>query len=293
MKGAIKRDTGSPRADAESDFLRARRQEVLASLAARFRPDGVADSRALSFDDALAALGRRGERRLGRLVIPLDRIVGSVDKAHAFDRSFRPTSPRARTRWEHIAEAVRRGETMPPIDVYKLGDMYFVIDGHHRVSVYRALGLDLIEANVTEIDTTVSANDVGGVADLDRRHWRRILYERVPLRGEARKRLKLTVPSAYGRLAEMVEAWSARRLYADGGVADRALMAQRWYDEEFVPVMEMIDEIGLRASKETEADAYLRIAGERYQISREHVWDDEVLRLIRRGRRRAKSPTVH
>ena len=119
----MKRDTGSPRADAESDFLRARRHEVLASLAARFRTDGVADSRALSFDDAVHALGRRGERRLGTLVIPLDRIVGSVDKAGAFDRSFRPTSARARSRWERIAEAVRRGESMPPIDVYKLGEM--------------------------------------------------------------------------------------------------------------------------------------------------------------------------
>lgn len=288
----MRRDTGFPRADAESDFLRARRHEVLASLAARFRSEGAADTRALSFDDAVRALGRRGERRLGTLVIPLDRIVGSVDKAHSFDRSFRPTSARARVRWEHIAEAVRRGESMPPIDVYKLGDVYFVIDGHHRVSVFRALGLDLIEADVTEIDTTVSADDLRGLADLDRRHWRRILLDRVPLRGEARKRMKVTEPSDYGRLAEMVEAWSARRIYADGAYADRATMAQRWYDEEFVPVMAMIAETGLRATRETEADAYLRIACERYRISREHVWDDEVLRLIRKGRRRAKNPTV-
>ena len=65
-------------------------------------------------------------------LIPLDQIVGSVDKVRDFDRRFRPTSDRSRQRWEPLAEKSRLGEYLPPIDVYKLGNLYFVRDGHHR-----------------------------------------------------------------------------------------------------------------------------------------------------------------
>ena len=82
-------------------------------------------------------------------VIPLDQIVGSVDKVRDFDPQFRPRTGRSRQRWERIDEAARRGESFPPIDVYQLGDLYFVRDGHHRVSVHRALDLPEIEADVS------------------------------------------------------------------------------------------------------------------------------------------------
>ena len=95
----------------------------------------------LPFEEVVAALGRRGERRLGLQAIALDSIVGTVDRGREFDRSFRPTIGRVRTRWERIATAQRRGEAMPPIDVYRIGELHFVKDGHHRVSVARALGL--------------------------------------------------------------------------------------------------------------------------------------------------------
>ena len=94
----------------------------------------------LPFEEVVAALGRRGERRLGQQTIQLDSIVGTVDRGREFDRRFRPTSGRVRTRWERIAAAQRRGEAMPPIDVYRIGELHFVKDGHHRVSVARALG---------------------------------------------------------------------------------------------------------------------------------------------------------
>ena len=94
----------------------------------------------LPFEEVARALGRVGERRLGEQLIPLDSIVGTVDRAREFDRSFRPTSPRVRERWERINLAQRRGQSMPPIDVYGIGDLHFVKDGHHRVSVARALG---------------------------------------------------------------------------------------------------------------------------------------------------------
>ena len=80
----------------------------------------------LPFDEVVTALGRLQERDVGRQVVPLDAIVGTVDRPKGFDRHFRPTTPQVRARWERIAAAMRRGEAMPPIDVYRVGDVYFV-----------------------------------------------------------------------------------------------------------------------------------------------------------------------
>ena len=91
-------DTGFPRADVENDFMRARRQQILARLAHRLRrePDDV--NLILPFDDVVSALGNRGERKLGLQTIRLDTVVGTVDSRRDFDRQFRPTSGRVRER---------------------------------------------------------------------------------------------------------------------------------------------------------------------------------------------------
>jgi hypothetical protein len=141
----VARDTGFPTSDAQDDFLRARRRRALARLSAVLRLEYDVDV-VLPFDEVVEALGRVGERDLGVKAIALDSIVGSVDRRQDFDRAFRPTSSRVRRRFERIAEAQRRGTSMPPIDVYRVGEMHFVRDGHHRVAVARAQGLDTIDA---------------------------------------------------------------------------------------------------------------------------------------------------
>jgi hypothetical protein len=84
--------------------------------------------------------------------IPVQSIVGTVDphKAEAFDGEFRPPHY-SRGRWSQMCHAVETGSGLPPISVYRVGDRYYVRDGHHRVSVARALGADDIDAEVTEI----------------------------------------------------------------------------------------------------------------------------------------------
>src|SRR5918912_4063898 len=140
----MRRDTGLPSQDAADDFLRARRRAVLSRLARRLRrqPDDVEVM--LPFEEVVRTLGGiQSETDLGVQTIPIDAIVGSYDRTRDFDRRFRPTSSRPRYRWERIDAAQRRGEAMPPIDVYRIGDLYFVRDGHHRVSVTAALGYDV------------------------------------------------------------------------------------------------------------------------------------------------------
>src|SRR5204862_1202520 len=161
--------TGLTAADAQDDFLRARRRQAVSRLA-RFlsRERGDIDV-ILPFDEVVGALGRVTERDLGLRAIPLDSILGTVDRRSGFDREFRPTSSRVRTRWERIAAAMRRGEPLPPIDVYRIGDAHFVRDGHHRVSVARALRIEQIEARVVEVITRVGASRELTLADLPRK----------------------------------------------------------------------------------------------------------------------------
>jgi len=142
------RDTGFPRADVENDFLRIRRRQVLSRLARWLsrEPDDV--NLILPFDEVVAALGYEGERFQGLKTIDVGSIVGTTDSRRDFDRRFRPTSTRVRERWERVALAQRRGEAVPPIDVYRVGHLYFVRDGHHRVSIAMANGQPTIEAYV-------------------------------------------------------------------------------------------------------------------------------------------------
>lgn len=147
-------DTGFPRADVENDFARARRHQVLAALAHRLRRQPSDSDRILPLDEVVGALGWRGERHLGPQTIQLDTIVGTVDSRRDFDRHFRPTTNRVRPRWEQLALAQRRGEAIPPIEVYRVGDQHFVSDGHHRVSIAAATGQQTIDAYVTKVLTT-------------------------------------------------------------------------------------------------------------------------------------------
>jgi hypothetical protein len=273
----VLRDTGSPRADAEADFLRARRLQMISALASRMLRKDSGDRNALSFQEVVDALGMVNEVSLGLKVIPVDQIVGSVDKVRDFDPKFRPRTGRNRQRFERIAQAARRGEPLPPIDVYQIGEMYFVRDGHHRVSVHRALELPTIEADVRLVRTLVEPDDVHSHSDLAARELRRLFMQRVPLGTADRRELLLSDPEHYPWLAEMVEAWAARLMFVEGRALDRASAATRWYAEEFGPVVDMIRDGGLIEKGETAADAYVRAAGERYSIFHNHVWNADVI----------------
>ena len=120
---------------------------MLARLAGWLRGQPGHVSRILSLDEVVAALGWRGEHYLGLQTIQLDTVAGTVDSRRDFDRKFRPASYRVRERWERLDLAQRRGVSLPPIDVYRVGDLHFVMDGHHRVSVAIATG-HKIEAHV-------------------------------------------------------------------------------------------------------------------------------------------------
>jgi len=283
--------TGSPANDAQHDFTRARRARLLADIARRLRrePDDVA--LILPFEEVVDALGRVGQVDRGLQVVQLDAIVGTVDRAADFDRGFRPTSVRLRSRWERIAAAQRRGEALPPVSLFLVGELYFVRDGHHRVSVAKSQRRGDIDAYVIEVTTRLKLGKDLTVADLPLKDHERLFRERVPLTTAERQRIALSDPWDFGMLAEMVEAWGFRMMQERGAYANRREVAQRWYEDEYLPVLEMLAEGGLVERGETEAEAYMRVAGRRYLLLRTHEWSDEVIEELRhRDKRRRRLP---
>ncbi|NMD56441.1 MULTISPECIES: chromosome partitioning protein ParB [Tsukamurella] len=270
------RDTGFPDEDARSDFERSRRRANIARLAAWVRGQPGDVNEVLPYDEVVSALGLVTERKLGLQVVPVAQIVGSVDRTRDFDRYFRPRSPALRARWQRLAAAQRRGEAMPPVELKKVGEMYFVVDGHHRVSIAFARGFTTIDADVTEVVTRIGSGGIAVRSDLLLKDHRRLFLERVPLEGEARERIRFTNAWDYSVLAESVEAWGFRLIQEAGEYLSRPVVARRWFAEEFAPVIELARAAGIMESS-TDAEVYLFVACERYRLVRKHVWTPEII----------------
>ena len=275
--------SGFSSSDAQSDFARARRGRVLGEIARWMRREPGDVGQILPFEEVVEALGRAGQVDRGLQVVPLDAIVGTVDRAADFDRGFRPTTTRLRSRWERIAAAQRRGEALPPVSLYQVGELYFVRDGHHRVSVAKSLGRLDIDAYVTEVTTRLQLGSDLRVSELPLKDHKRLFRERVPLDPARRARISLSDPWDFGWLAEMVEAWGFRMMQERGHFADRYEVANLWFEQEYAPVSDMLSEGGLTEPEETEAEAYMRLAGQRYLLLRTHEWSDEIVNRLRRG----------
>jgi hypothetical protein len=264
----------------ETGFDRERRRRALSRISARlrFEPDDV--SAMLPFEEVLAALGRRGEADLGVQTIALDTIVGTVDRRKStFDRAFRPVSEEVRSRWEHVAAARRRGIELPPIDVYRIGELHFVRDGHHRVSVARALRDETIHAHVRLVRTELGAGRELQLRDLPLKQHERVFHERVPLPPADRQRIRLSDEWRYAQLATLVESWAFRASHHREHLLSREEAAEAWFKDEYEPVVRVLREAGAGGAG-TETEQYLRVAMLRFLLLHTHDWTDEVVERL-------------
>jgi hypothetical protein len=142
----------------EADFLHARRRAFLGQLAARIIRRNKRGSALLAFDEARRAIRADNRFYVGRRVVEVSKIVGSVDRHREFDRGFMPAKARMAERWKRVDRAFHRGVELPAVRLYKLGDAYFVEDGNHRISVARYQGVEWIDAEVTEFYPRLSAD---------------------------------------------------------------------------------------------------------------------------------------
>ncbi|WP_424923559.1 hypothetical protein [Amycolatopsis acidicola] len=191
----------------------------------------------MPLDQAIAALGKESESDEGRQDVPVCAIVGTVARAGDFDRDFRPRNPALRERWERLAASCAE---LPPVSLVRIGDLYFVQDGHHRVSIARAREQATIPARVYRICTTACASHCLTLADLPVKTAERMFLERVPLPDDVRLGLWLDEPADWARLADAAEAWGFRN-----GLADRCALAESWWEQEVLPVVARLRERGI------------------------------------------------
>ena len=135
----------------DADFSHARRKALLRRLAARLWRDSTLVTPPC-FGEVSTRLGARGGVRRGRRVVRSTDIVGSVGRCSDFDGAFLPAKASVGERWKRVDRIFHRAEELPPVSLYKLGAYYFVLDGNHRVSVYRYHGVEWVDARVTEFD---------------------------------------------------------------------------------------------------------------------------------------------
>lgn len=257
---------------AMQDFKRARGRAALRQVLSRLAGRG---DDLLRFEDVRKMLGEVAQVERGLRVIPLDAIVGSVGRYEDFNREFLPRQESQGGRWARVRMAVE-GRGLPPIQVYKIGDIYFVQDGHHRVSVAKDVGAKTIEAYVTEIPSKAAISADDDVEDLILKAELAKFLEDTRL-DERRPDVdfRVTLP---GRINELREHIAVHRYYM-GAEQQREVpfeeAAEHWVDEVYVPAISVIRQLGLLRDfpRRTEADMYLWLMKHRAELQKELGWN--------------------
>ena len=204
--------------------------------------------------------------------IPLDKIVGSVGRYKDFNRAFLPRGPIDPERWARI-DRLRRHTALPPIDVFKIGDVYFVQDGNHRVSVARARGDKLIRARVVEIPIRVPLGPDTSPDDLILKSGYTEFLEKTSLdRTCPEQRIELTRAGGYRRLLQHIEVHQFYMGLRSRHYPSLDEAAADWYLSVYLPIVERIraSRILARFRGRTEADLYLWIAENRARLQMQY-----------------------
>lgn len=257
---------------AMEDFRRARWRAALHAVAARLRGEPVD---LLSYQEVSQALQVAGQVERGVREIPVAQIIGSVGRYQDFDSSFLPRKSHDAQRWAGLLARVPDLTTLPPIEVYQIGDAYFVSDGNHRVSLAHHVGAEFIAAQVTEVHTRAPLpEDRDPLALVLAAEYADFLaFTRLDrLRPEAD--LRLSVPGGYTKLENLIEVGRFFTEMAEERPLSDSEAVTRWYDESYQPVLEVIREHGLLRGfpQRTEADLYLWIAENQAALRNELGW---------------------
>ncbi len=246
----------------ESARRRADIQDILAELAGR-------SGNLLSFGDVQEQLHLSEPTADATLEeIPLDKIVGSVGRYRDFNRAFLPRGHIDAQRWTRI-DRLSRDIDLPPIDVFKIGEVYFVQDGNHRVSVARARGDRTIRATVVEIPVRVPLGPDTSPDDLILKSGYAEFLERTSLDELHREqRIELTRPGGYRGLQQHIEVHQFYMGLRSHSYPSLPQAASDWYENVYMPVVEQIRDTGILADfpGRTEADLYLWIAENRARL---------------------------
>jgi hypothetical protein len=190
----------------------------------------------LALDVVAARLRAVGRAHVGVRPIPLGQIVGSDGRGGDFDRVFSPRRTEIRHRLRRLASAFPHGD-FPPIEVFQLGDAYFVVDGHHRVALARRMGMATIDAEVTRIRARWPLTSGADATELTHAEQEWLFFDESGL-GHARPRahIRFSRPVGYRQLLEHVERHGYRLMLDRGRVLARAEIAADWFDRVYEPL---------------------------------------------------------
>ena len=200
-----------------------------------------------------------GESYLGVREIPVDQIVGTVDRTVDFDQFFRPRRRELRRRLDAMADAFG-DRPMPPISAYEAGGLYFVSDGHHRVALARRSRAELIDAEVTRIRTSHRLHRGVDVLELVHTEQHRRFKERTRLHEAAPGAIvEFSRPAGYGELMEVIEAHGYALSESQQRLVPMLDATADWYETSWLPALEAIDGSGLKRAYDfkTDGDRYL------------------------------------
>jgi len=259
---------------AREDFRHARREAAIQGIIARFTGKST---ELLSYEEVSQKLRAVGSADRGLKEIPIEKIIGSVGRYTDFTRSFLPRHDSDESRWAHVMSAMTnvRAQGLPPIEVYQVGDAYFVKDGHHRVSIAKQLGVDSIEAYVTEVRTKVPLTSDVQPDDLIVKAEYAEFLDRTRLDQNRRAMdLTMTVPGQYEKLEEQIELYRRRVMQKENREVSLEEAASHWGDDWYLPLVEVIREQGILRDfpDRTEADMYLWVLEHREAIQEELGW---------------------
>ena len=249
-------DGALARFDADTDRNCARRKALYQQVSCFFRECQVD---LLSFEDVRKEMHLAQKIYRGVQEIPVDRIRGSVGRYDDFTSAFLPRKGHLRERWERVDRAMMAGET-PPIEVYQVGDAYFVLDGNHRVSIARQHRQDLIEAEVWEYPRPRSLGaDVDILAFVNDSERSGFLAKYGQCSPQAVQEIVLTCARCYEDLASMIEAYRRGLDEAGAGPVSTEQAVSGWYSEVYAPAIAGIRQNDLlaRFPDRTEADLFI------------------------------------
>jgi hypothetical protein len=240
-----------------ADFARARSRAFLNDILGFLlgRP-----KRLLSYDQVKEKLRIGGPIHRGIRTVEIARIVGSVNRYVDFDHAFLPLNNRIASRWQNIDRAFYEEVSLPPIVLYKVGEVYFVVDGHHRVSVARQQGQEFIEAEVRECRVKVPVGPDLRPEDLEILGARVEFLERTGLdRLRPDAVIEVSIPDGYSRILEHI---AVHRYFM--GLDERRDISEEeavthWYDTVYMPIVKVMREREVLGElpEKTEGDLYL------------------------------------
>lgn len=215
----------------------------------------------LSFEDIRARLRLREEDYKGLHDVPLDKIVGSVGRYHEFTNKFLPKRNTMQERWSRVYAQASGMVGLPPIELYKVGDVYFVRDGNHRMSVARQLGAKTIQAHVTELPTSIPLRPGMTEEELESAEAYAAFLEvtRLEYMRPHHQPIELSEPSRYNDLLGHIYLHMAVMNSGSGEDVTLAQAAANWYDNVYRPAVTLIRkyEILKYLPERTEGDLYL------------------------------------